>query len=140
MSKANRPESGIEDAQQTRRKIIKGLAGLPAMMTLASGSAFANSSSQQCLSLDPADAKYRPTPGDRESCLPPEDVNVIPGSDDQLAIAPNDDALRTLDNGDYCLLYVDENGNITEPSSSETGLVTHSCYTSFMTHAINRIT
>jgi hypothetical protein len=138
MIEQNEFGSADDSGRQRRRRIVKGIAGLPAIMTLASGSALANSSSLQCLAT--ADGKYRPTPGGRDECLPPNAVDVIPGTGDQLAVAPGDDALRTLDNGNYCLLYVDENGNIIETGGSEEDLVTHSCYTSFVTHAIDRFT
>jgi hypothetical protein len=38
-----------DESGQTRRRVVKGLAGLPAMVTLASGSSVAHASSYQCV-------------------------------------------------------------------------------------------
>ncbi len=137
MTKEIKPESSIEGAQQTRRKIVKGIAGLPAMMTLASGSALANASSLQC--LDTTEGKYRPTPSapgsSREQCISTsvEEVNP-PGG---IWVETEDDAVRLeTQDGEYCLLYVDNDGNEIVTGGTEMDLVTPSCYTSFIDHVL----
>ncbi len=137
MTQKNRPESGIAAELQTRRKIVKCIAGLPAIMTLASGSALANTSSMQC--LDTTEGKYRPTPSAPGSTRPEcildsaaQEVNP-PGG---IWVETGDDAVRLPDqDGEYCLLYVDNDGNEIVSGGTEMDLVTPSCYTSFITHA-----
>ena len=135
MAKENKPEPGTDVNLQKRRKIVKGIAGLPALVTLASGSGAANASVLQCV----RDLKYRPLPKDpdRPDCIASGGV-VDPTSD--LSVQIGDDAARVLDgtNG-HCLVYIDGNGNLVDPGT-EADLVTTSCYTSFATSAINKIT
>jgi len=141
MAKENKPEPGIDVDLQKRRKIVKGIAGLPALVTLASGSGAANASVLQCVQ----DAKYRPAQklpdgSDRDYCID-EAVGENGYFVQDLGLGNRDDAARIKIGDDYCLAYVDDSGNpVTSPPGHPSELVTTSCYTSFATSAINRIT
>jgi hypothetical protein len=119
MTQRKKRGSGPAAEQQTRRKIVKGIAGLPAMLTLASGAAMANSSQFQCL----GDQKYRPEAVERPECVQAPD--------------PTDEAVRLETEDGFCLAHVDQDGIVTTYSPENSpgqfdDLVTHSCYTSFV--------
>lgn len=134
------------DQQQVRRRIIKGLAGLPAVMTLSNGAAAATASALECV-LDPN--KYQPnvtlnTPGGNPtmSCVP--NANEVPYLTGQGLYQQSDlDAVRRLNEqpgpgqNEYCVIYVDQNGVETGSFQAADGgtAITASCYASIITSA-----
>lgn len=75
MSTENHPRAQPGTDQDTRRKIIKGIAGLPAVLTLASGSASAVTSIQEC-ALEPGQNPVddAPVPLNTDLDNPPDSV------------------------------------------------------------------
>lgn len=137
---------------EARRKIVKGIAaGLPAVLTLSSGSATANVSTLECIN---GQGRYQPTPNLNTPAVPPgttardcaeaADVNLAPFESD-IYIKSDFDAARQLVTDPaatgydkYCVVYVDQNGGFIAPDRFESGVansypVTASCYTSFTT-------
>jgi len=128
--------------QQTRRKIIKGLAGVPAVLTLSNGAQGANLSALECITdpdrYHPPVSNNTPEADPIYDCLP-DGVVLAPG---ETAIYHTDDfgAIRRLKEtgpgaGEYCVVYVNADGT---PVTGDEFLggegahaVTASCYTSF---------
>jgi len=122
--------------QATRRHIIKGLASIPAMATLASGAALANDSSLRCRNIDPPDI------GPGQECIDSTTTTLydsgvqIPGTGSNFEQLDLGHALRARPvstPNDSCLVYINESGEWGFSDSKPTGgiPVTASCYTSF---------
>jgi len=149
MKPVNRPENKQTGSQEARRKIIKGIAGLPAVYTLSSGAHAATASALEC--VDPASGKY----------TPPVNLNTPPGTP-QYDCVPDSTSLRNLEpiygsnlkdyydlgdttavrqlsldggvtNNKYCVRYVDQNGAIVSFDPTNGVPVTASCYASIVT-------
>lgn len=116
---------------QTRRRVVKGLAGLPAMVTLASGSALANGSTFQCLA-DTENAQPDtdiPADGSYHAC----NSLLFEGSD--ILRQPQTNLAYVEVNNFYQPLYADQHGNLSLVSSVDNSPVNCSCIVSFTRHA-----
>lgn len=138
----NQPQNPTPDdaAIAARRRIIKGLAGVPAVMTLSSGAARAATSSLQCIGNPVAtstlnnqnlDCKSQNTP------LTQSDLNPAIYYDNTGAEAiPSARKVNPAINGtnDTCVVFVnaDGTGETFDGSTPGTTAVTPSCYTSFV--------
>lgn len=115
-----------------RRRLLKGLAGAPAIITLASGAALANLSSSSCVtasgvggqaSIGPRCRAVNPEvdylPGTANPGLQPNDTYVYLRYNDPMwrgwYPGPTNQAPPTYTptaNKDWCLVYLSEHGNI----------------------------
>ncbi len=144
MSTKNQQNTQDSIDQAKRRRIIKGLAAIPAMTTLASGAAMAATSSQCLDNLPrPPEGTFNyPTSGDAT-------VNCVAENDPDFAALPSDPTvyydqtdqeapIRSLYNVDgadrLCIQYVDPNTGAAAAAGPNAGsdiTTTASCYTSF---------
>jgi hypothetical protein len=125
-------QSFLTPSTVDRRRVVKGLAGLPAMVTLASGSALANASSQQCVTKD----------------VVPEEVSCTnyPGPDtgltfdgDRIYGRPGQPAYAQVSPNRFCPVYVDSNGSLfVKENNDQTpgNPVYTSCMVSFANSAV----
>lgn len=138
--KGARPSSqGPEADIAARRRIIKGLASVPAIATLSSGTARAAASSLQCIgAVSPDVTPNLPAGTPIYDCKDPgvtqEYLNSGVFFDPSETIPA---ARKNKPSGDGagqdCVVFVDSNGqNETFDSSSGLNAVTASCYTSFV--------
>lgn len=135
---------GSEADIAARRRIIKGLAGVPVIATLSSGTARAAASNLACITKEPSPTPVLNTPPDPDTpiydCKDPGVTQEYLGSGvyyDPSETYPAARLPKTGDPGDGqdCVVFVDANGNTgTDPFDGTTGLnaVTPSCYTSFV--------
>ena len=151
MKPVNRPENKQTGSQEARRKIIKGIAGLPAVYTLSSGAHAATASALDCLANPPAvPPANKPSPSTGGSlvrnCEDSPPAIQYPGHPDLYYTVP-DDAARLLNNstatgenpttgkGQYCVVYVDSNTGVPvtfDNNVSGTTAVYASCYASIV--------
>jgi len=131
--------------QESRRKIVKGLAGLPAMVTLASGAANAATSSQcivdNATALDAQVTANTGNPTPTRDCVAvgtgPGEAYEVPGSPAGVYETAPGTPMRMLapDNpgkDDACVVFVDEEATpLTHDINTVGDPVTSSCYTSF---------
>lgn len=141
------------DPAAERRKVIRGMAAVPVMMTLMNGSARAADSNLLCIDKnaaaleadlnDTTSPNYNPPDDNFRRCVPEGDVTpslpARPGAHDTgggtaVRFFP-DDQVGTIDYANprqACVRYVDANGNpTTYDSRVGDSPVTGSCYASF---------
>ncbi len=136
-SPANRAPSDIDAA--ARRRILKGLASVPAIATLASGSARAATSNLQCIgATTPTVNPNTPNGSPTFDCKDPSQTQEYLSSgvfyDPSEALpAARKTKPSGPGNGQDCVIFVDANGqNETFDATVGQTAVTPSCYTSFV--------
>lgn len=124
----------------TRRRIIKGLVSVPAVLTLSSGTARAAASSLQCIGKVTTDV----TLNTNQANTPTFDCKDPSVTTDYLGTGVTYDASETIPsarklktsgpgNNKECVIFVDSNGqNETFNGTVGQTAVTASCYTSFV--------
>jgi len=148
MKPVNRPENKQTESQEARRKIIKGIAGLPAVYTLSSGARAATASALDCLANPPTppdpNTLNTATPPQRvRSCVDPADAEQYPLNPDVYFTEP-DKAARLINTlpgqtpasgkDQACVIYVDDDGNFItfDQGTAGTTPAYASCYASIV--------
>lgn len=139
------------DATQERRRVIRGMAALPVMMTLMNGSARAADSNLVCIdknamTLEEGLDASNPADANNRHCVLATDVTASQpartGAYDQgpgtpVRFLPTDDVggiNYVTPDQQACVVYVDATGNVTSFDSTSypaNSPVTGSCYASF---------
>jgi hypothetical protein len=105
MNEDKQPQAQPQREQDTRRKLIKGLAGLPAVLTLGNGAHAATASNLACLAKNPPevpeDNAYVATTAPTGSPPPPNNAHCL-DLDNNPGPPPADTGLtKVVEYGDY---------------------------------------